>query len=337
MQQKYLPNALAMGLVLGLYSIAPCCLCPAVLLLLESVRFLWCRGCCPARAKILLLLTAGHISGAWKSRRALSLLLAVSESCNVVLASWDWGRTSLLRRETACFTAWCHLAQWLVDWDHLLRVRAGPCGSYHLLITSLVSYSCFFIVWSHGQSGYKSAKGCGISTRLLWGPGQSHLRIRPPELRVYLLQEMRERWRHKSDSRLKAKTLFPWDASFFNCTALFWPFQLYNMGIKAKGYFTCTSVHLDVKGLKLTGEWASELDVFFHSWRNLSKLLISKAASSGSIGFSSVPWNLKSEFPELYFQRKVSIGRCSLPADLDLWPFLTRSRLPRHSDAPQNW
>lgn len=93
MRQRYLPNVLAMGLVLGLYSIAPRCLCPAAPLLLESVGFLWCRGCCRACVKILLLLTAGYVSGAWKSRRALSTPLAgqaVAESCNFSLATWGW-------------------------------------------------------------------------------------------------------------------------------------------------------------------------------------------------------------------------------------------------------
>jgi len=51
---------------------------------------------------------------------------------------------------------------------------------------------------------------------------------------------------------LKAETLFPGDASFFNCTVLSWAFQLCNADIKAKGYLL--SVHFHVKGLKLIGE-----------------------------------------------------------------------------------
>lgn len=165
-QQRYLPNALAAGLVQGLYSFAPLSVCHAALILLESVEFLWCWAC----VKIWLLLTAGHISRVWKSGRAQFMPLAgqgVSESCNF-LSVGDWGRTCLLSRETAWFihcpvhhsTFW----KWGVIW-------AGPCCSYHLLMTSLVSCSSFLWMWSHVQCCYISAKGRGISIRILWGTG----------------------------------------------------------------------------------------------------------------------------------------------------------------------
>lgn len=94
MQQRYLPNALAAGLVQGLYSFAPLSLSvhPAALILLQSVGFLWCWAC----VKIWLLLAAGHISRVWKSRRAQFMPLAgqgAGENCKFFLAVWDWGRT----------------------------------------------------------------------------------------------------------------------------------------------------------------------------------------------------------------------------------------------------
>lgn len=71
------------------------------------------------------------------------------------------------------------------------------------------------------------------------------------------------------------------------------------------------------------------MDVFFDCLKKiLFKILISEAAWSGSTSFSFVSLNLKSEFPELCFQRKASIGRCYLPAALDLWQFLAPSIFP---------
>lgn len=215
-QQRYLPNVLAMGLVLGLYSIAPRCLCPAALLLLESVGFLWCRGCCRACAKILLLLTAGYVSGAWKSRRALSTPLAgqaVSESCNFFLATWGWGRTCMLRRETACFTVLPHLPQWPVDWDCLLKVR-GDAGLVPVVPTvylwptlyrSPISLACgaAFSLVINLLKAVASVPGSSEAPV----PAQSYCRIRPAGLCVHFLQKMHERWRHKSDSRLEAETV----------------------------------------------------------------------------------------------------------------------------------
>lgn len=137
---------------------------------------------------------------------------AISESCNFCLASWDWGRTHMLCREAAYFTVLCHLSQWPVDWDHLLKVRvdAGLVPVvptiyswptlYHIPI-SLTCGATFSLVINL----LKVVASVPCSSEALV-PGRSHLRIRPAEL-ICLLLKMYERRRQKSDSRLKAKTV----------------------------------------------------------------------------------------------------------------------------------
>lgn len=172
MQQRCLPNALAIGLVQGLYSFAPLSLCPAALILLDSVGFLWCWAC----VKIQLLLTAGHVSKSVKERESpvhaisRALVRAVTSSWlfetgegHVCWAGRQPGLSAIQVTTVICelrppseSEGWC--------WARL-------CGSYRLLMTNFVSCSNFLRMWSHIQCCYKSAKGCSISTRLLWGAG----------------------------------------------------------------------------------------------------------------------------------------------------------------------
>lgn len=155
-----------MRLVLGLYSIASCCLRPAAVLLLELVG-------------------SSAAEPLWQSR-----------------CSWLQGTSSV---HTVC--------SWLT--------------------------SHFLSVWNQVQSGYKSAKGCSISARLLWGTETA-----PPQdiawwtiPCIYCRKCMRG-----EDTRVIPDWMLRWDVSFFNCTVLFWPFPLYSAGIIAKGCFICLSI-----------------------------------------------------------------------------------------------